>query len=145
MSVIMINLFSGPPFFRSAVVAAGEARALQLPSVVNDAGFSSPKFASFLELTNTRNGACARAIFVCAAAGNVHNNTAEQGEIRCDYVTAHDHKVLPLYVLNIFETRGRGRDVIVTCICRKLADSLDDEDGRQKHSPSGLHGRSESL
>ncbi|EIE22773.1 hypothetical protein COCSUDRAFT_42394 [Coccomyxa subellipsoidea C-169] len=71
MSVIMMNLFSGPPMFRSAVISTGEARALQLPSVANDAGFPSPK---------------------------------------------------------------------------KLMDSLDDEEpSRQKHSPSGLHGRSESL
>ena len=36
MSVIMMNLFSGPPIFRSAIISAGEARALQLPTTYND-------------------------------------------------------------------------------------------------------------
>ncbi len=48
MSVIMMNLFSGPPMFRSAVISTGEARALQLPSVANDAGFPSPKCAPII-------------------------------------------------------------------------------------------------
>ena len=36
MSVIMMNLFSGPPLFRSAIISAGEARAMQLPTIYND-------------------------------------------------------------------------------------------------------------
>ncbi len=43
MSVIMMNLFCGPPMFRSAVIATGEARALQLPSQSNDINFPTPK------------------------------------------------------------------------------------------------------
>ncbi|BDA45644.1 hypothetical protein COCOBI_07-4310 [Coccomyxa sp. Obi] len=43
MSVIMMNLFTGPSMFRSAVISTGEARALQLPSVSNDTSFPSPK------------------------------------------------------------------------------------------------------
>ena len=41
MSVIMINLFAGPPIFRSALISVGEARALQLPSIYGDV--KSPK------------------------------------------------------------------------------------------------------
>ena len=41
MSVIMINLFAGPPIFRSALISVGEARALQLPSTYGDV--KSPK------------------------------------------------------------------------------------------------------
>lgn len=48
MSVIMMNLFTGPPMFRSAVISTGEARALQLPSVSNDTSFPSPKCVSVL-------------------------------------------------------------------------------------------------
>lgn len=36
MSVILLNLVSGPPLFRAAIVAVGEARALQLPSLAGD-------------------------------------------------------------------------------------------------------------
>ena len=43
MSVIMMNLFAGPPIFRSALIAVGEARALQLPSVYSDV--KSPQYA----------------------------------------------------------------------------------------------------
>ena len=43
MSVIMMNLFAGPPIFRSALISVGEARALQLPSVYSDV--KSPQYA----------------------------------------------------------------------------------------------------
>ena len=36
MSVILLNLVTGPPLFRAAIVAVGEARALQLPSLAGD-------------------------------------------------------------------------------------------------------------
>lgn len=36
MSVIMMNLFAGPPIFRSALMSTGEARALQLPLTFSD-------------------------------------------------------------------------------------------------------------
>ena len=43
MSVIMMNLFAGPPLFRAAVIAVGEARALQLPSQAGDVRLQSPR------------------------------------------------------------------------------------------------------
>ncbi len=46
MSVIMMNLFAGPPLFRAAVIAVGEARALQLPSQAGDARMASPRRAA---------------------------------------------------------------------------------------------------
>ena len=46
MSVIMMNLFAGPPLFRAAVIAVGEARALQLPSQTGDVRMQSPRQAS---------------------------------------------------------------------------------------------------
>ena len=39
----MMNLFAGPPIFRSALISVGEARALQLPSVYSDV--KSPQYA----------------------------------------------------------------------------------------------------
>jgi hypothetical protein len=43
MSVIMMNLFAGPPLFRAAVISVGEARALQLPSQTGDVRLASPR------------------------------------------------------------------------------------------------------
>ncbi|KAK9842202.1 hypothetical protein WJX81_000261 [Elliptochloris bilobata] len=36
MTVILLNLVTGPPLFRTAIIAVGEARALQLPSLAGD-------------------------------------------------------------------------------------------------------------
>ena len=42
MSVILLNLVTGPPLFRAAIIAAGEARALQLPSLASDVFDAGP-------------------------------------------------------------------------------------------------------
>ena len=42
MSVILLNLVTGPPLFRAAIIAAGEARALQLPSLASDVFEAAP-------------------------------------------------------------------------------------------------------
>ncbi len=46
MSVILLNLVTGPPLFRAAIIAAGEARALQLPSLASDVFEAGPPLRS---------------------------------------------------------------------------------------------------
>ncbi len=46
MTVILLNLVTGPPLFHAAIVAAGEARALQLPGLAGDAAGAPPRTPS---------------------------------------------------------------------------------------------------
>lgn len=46
MTVILLNLVTGPPLFHAAIVAAGEARALQLPGLAGDAAGAAPRAPS---------------------------------------------------------------------------------------------------